>query len=73
MGPKISHPSLLNESRATLPTDEAAYHLNRKVQTLRQWACLENGPLRPRRINGRLAWSTSEIRDLLGIQKLEIS
>ena len=52
-------------TRPTLPTDEAAYYLNRKPQTLRAWACLENGALRPIRINGRLAWKVSEIKALL--------
>ncbi|WP_175826895.1 helix-turn-helix domain-containing protein [Burkholderia gladioli] len=48
-----------------LPTDEAAAALNRKPQTLRKWACLENGPIRPVRINGRLAWRVSDIQALL--------
>jgi hypothetical protein len=54
-------------SRPTVTTDEAAYYLNRKAQTLRIWACRENGPTRPVRIYGRLAWSVSEIRRLLGV------
>jgi len=49
----------------TVSTDAAAYYLNRKSQTLRSWACLENGPLRPIRINGRLAWSVAGIKSLL--------
>lgn len=53
------------ETRPAIPTDAAAHHLNRKPQTLRVWACEENGPLRPIRINGRLAWSVSAIRALL--------
>ncbi|MBY4694507.1 helix-turn-helix domain-containing protein [Burkholderia latens] len=48
-----------------LPTDEAAAALNRRPQTLRKWACLENGPIRPVRINGRLAWRVSDIQALL--------
>lgn len=55
------------ETRANLPTPEAAYHLNRAQQTLRLWACLENGPIRPRRINGRLAWPVAEIKKLCGV------
>ncbi|WP_442808658.1 DNA-binding protein [Trinickia soli] len=59
--------NLLN--RATLPevlpTDEAAAAINRKPQTLRKWACLENGPIRPVRINGRLAWKVSDLQSLL--------
>lgn len=51
-------------TRPTVPTDAAAYYLNRRPQTLRTWSCLENGALRP--IRGRLAWSVAEIRKLLG-------
>ena len=47
--------------------DEAAAAINRKPQTLRKWACLENGPIRPVRINGRLAWPVSELRRVLGV------
>ena len=52
------------ETRTAIPTDAAAYHLNRKPQTLRAWACLENGPIQPVRINGRLSWNVAEIRSL---------
>ena len=48
-----------------LPTNEAAAAINRAPQTLRKWACLENGPIRPVRINGRLAWPVSGLRSLL--------
>ena len=50
------------EIRSALPTNDAAFHLNRKPQTLRTWACFENGPIRPVRINGRLAWLVSDIK-----------
>lgn len=53
---------LAHETRANLPTPEAAFHLNRRPQTLRGWACNEDGPLRPLRISGRLAWPTDELR-----------
>lgn len=53
------------ETRLTIPTDEAAFHCNRQPQTMRAWACLENGPIRPLRINGRLAWPVAAIRALL--------
>lgn len=52
-------------TRPTVPTDAAAHYLNRKPQTLRSWASLENGPLRPVRINGRLAWPIAGIKSLL--------
>ncbi len=48
-----------------LPTNEAAAAINRAPQTLRKWACLENGPIRPIRINGRLAWRISDLKTLL--------
>lgn len=48
-----------------LSTNEAAAVLNRQPQTLRKWACLENGPLRPIRINGRLGWRVADIEALL--------
>lgn len=59
--------ALERETRSALPTPEAAYHLNRAQQTLRLWACLENGPLRPIRISGRLHWKTADLRRLLGV------
>ena len=60
-------PPIEHETRATVVTEVAAYHLNRKPQTMRLWACHENGPIRPIRINGRLAWRTADIRALLGV------
>lgn len=59
------YPSLDLDTRTAIPTAAAAYHLSRKDQTLRAWACLENGPIRPIRINGRLAWRVADIRALL--------
>ena len=56
------------ETRAVVDTRTAAFHLSRKEQTLRIWACHENGPIRPRRINGRLAWPVDELRRLLGVE-----
>lgn len=60
-----SYPGIDAEIRTTLPTAIAAYYLNRKSQTLRSWACFENGPIRPIRINGILAWLVSDIKQLL--------
>ena len=60
--------ALSSETRTAVDTATAAHHLIRKPQTLRGWACLENGPLRPLRINGRLAWPVSELRRVLGVE-----
>ena len=62
----VTGPNLADEVRTHVATPLAAFWLNRKEQTLRMWACYENGPLRPTRINGRLVWSVAEIRRLLG-------
>lgn len=64
--PAQPYPPLSQEVRVTVGTGVAAFHLNRRAQTLRHWACFENGPLRPRRINGRLAWAVADIRRVLG-------
>lgn len=58
---------LERETRSNLPTSEAAGHLNRSEQTLRLWACRENGPIRPVRVHGRLAWPVAEIKQLVGV------
>lgn len=55
------------ETRPAVDTATAAYYLSRQPQTLRAWACLENGPLRPVRVHGRLAWPVAELRRLLGV------
>lgn len=57
---------LEHESRSHVETAAAAVYLLRAPQTLRVWACRECGPLRPIRINGRLAWPVAELRRLLG-------
>ena len=58
---------LADEFRPAVGTAAAAHYLNRRPQTLRGWACLENGPIRPVRVNGRLAWPVAEIRRILGV------
>lgn len=59
--------ALERETRATLPTPEAAFHLSRAQQTMRLWAMKGEGPLRPLRINGRLAWPVADLKRLLGV------
>jgi hypothetical protein len=60
-------PPLSQVTRPNLTTEEAAYYLNRRPQTLRAWACLENGPVKPLRIGGRLAWETQKVKALVGV------
>ena len=61
------YPPLDLVTSPTVITEQAAYYLNRRPQTCRIWACKENGPIRPIRVNGRLAWPVSEIKRILGV------
>lgn len=60
-------PPLEQVNRPTVSTDQAAYYLNRRPQTLREWACLGRGEVRPLRVSGRLAWPTADLRRVLGV------
>lgn len=62
------YPSIDQITRSAITTEEAAYYLNRKPQTLRVWAMREDGLIRPIRINNRLAWPVKEIKKLLGVE-----
>lgn len=66
---ELAFVSLDHEPRAAVDTETAAFHLNRRPQTLRAWACLETYPagLKPIRVSGRLAWPVAGIRKLLGV------
>ena len=66
-GPTAAFVALADEPRVAVDTACAAYHLNRQPQTLRGWACKEEGPLRPVRVHGRLAWPVAELRRVLGV------
>lgn len=61
-------PPLEQVTRPTVPTEQAAYYLNRRPQTLRTWAMNSGtGPVPCIRINGRLAWPVAGIRAALGV------
>ena len=60
-------PPLESVTRPTVDTAAAAYYLNRRPQTMRAHACREDGPIRPLRIHGRLAWPVAELRRVLGL------
>ena len=62
-----TYPPLELVNRPTVDTAAAAYYINRQQQTLRGWACHDDGPIRPIRINGRLAWPVGQLRSLLGV------
>lgn len=56
---------LEKEVRDYLPTNEAAFHLGRKPQTLRVWSCNQTGLLQPIGRGARLLWPVAEIKALL--------
>lgn len=58
--------ALDQETRTHVSTSVMCHHLGRKEQTARGWACHEDGPLRPIRVNGRLAWAVADIKRILG-------
>lgn len=66
--PKLEFLPLDQETRPTVDTAATAYYLHKAQQTLRIWACKENGPIRPIRVGAHLHWRTADIRKLLGVQ-----
>lgn len=60
-------PPLELETRPTVGTAAAAFYLHKALQTMRIYACRENGPIRPIRIGAHLHWKTEDIRRLLGV------
>jgi len=55
------------ETRPTVNTAAAAHYLQKAKQTMRIYACKENGPIRPIRVGAHLHWKTADIRKLLGV------
>jgi hypothetical protein len=60
-------PPLELVTRPHVPTEQAAHYMLRRPQTMRVWASAESGPLRPIRVNGRLAWPVADIKRILGV------
>lgn len=67
---KVNYPPLEEVTAPVVSTEQAAFYLNRKAQTLRLWAMRENGPIRPLRTfkGGPLTWPVAELKKLVGIQ-----
>lgn len=63
--PEKVFPPITSVTRTTVTTEEAAYYLNRKPQTLRGWSSAGKGAVTPLNIQGRLAWPVADIRALL--------
>ena len=64
----LSNPTLaelITAGCTLLDTNEAASSIRFQPQTLRKWACYDNGPIRPVRIAGRLRWRVSDLFSLV--------
>jgi len=48
-----------------LDTEEAASFLRLKPQTLRRWACYDQGPIRPVKVGKRLRWRLADLERLV--------
>lgn len=62
------YPPLEQVTRTHVPTEQAAYYLNRRPQTLREWS-MTGRVITPHRINGRLAWPVVELKKVLGVSQ----
>lgn len=58
-------PPLEQVTAPTVNTEQAAFYLNRRPQTLRKHACYETLPIKPIRIAGRLAWRVADLKALV--------
>lgn len=56
---------LSQETREALTTIEAAEVMRMKPDTLRKWACLGTGPIKPLRYQRKLMWRVCDIRALM--------
>lgn len=61
-------PPLETVTRPHVPTDQAAFYLCRRPQTLRGWA-MSGRIIQPVRVNGRLCWPVAAIREILGVEE----
>ena len=56
---------LASGTRSAVNTNAAAHNLNRTTKHLRSWASLENEPISPIRIHGRLAERVTDLQALV--------
>jgi hypothetical protein len=66
--PRTPFPPLERVDLPTVGTRAAAHYLRRSIGTMHAWSSTGEGPIKPRRIGGRLEWSTRELRSLLGVE-----
>jgi len=62
---------ITEQIRTHVSTEEAAFYLCKKPQTMRSWGCASNKsipPIKPIKIGNKLLWSVKEIKKLLNIE-----
>jgi hypothetical protein len=62
------YPPLECVTRPTVGTDQAAFYLGVKPQTLRIWACYETGPIERIKIKGRNHYRVPVLKGLLRVE-----
>ena len=67
MGKPIQFQPLELVTNRTVGTAAAAYYLDRKPQTLRDWACKQEGPVTPIRIHGRVSWPAKDLKAVMRV------
>jgi hypothetical protein len=56
-----NYPPLHSLTQTAICTEQAAFYLGRRPQTLLKWAC-KGGPIAPARFHGRLLWPVAQLR-----------
>lgn len=59
--PDTQYPALHSLTLSAVCTEQAAFYLQRRPQTLRKWAA-RGGPITPSRFYGRLQWPVAALR-----------
>ncbi len=70
MTKKNNRISIFDQIRTHISTEEAAFYLCLRPQTLRSWDCPSikyEAPLKPIKIGNKLLWSVEDIKKLLQI------
>lgn len=60
-------PPLAEVTAEVVSTKAAAFYINRKADTLRRYAKMENPPITPRVFGKQFLWRTADIKALLGV------
>lgn len=62
----MNYPPISTITAPTVSTDQAAYYLNRKPETLRKYAKMDKPPIRPLRLGRQYLFRTADIKAIIG-------